>query len=156
MAGTPRRHAGQQQEVLDEKVGESHAQANGSGRRQGGQREPLLIGNMPFHGETVAFFPSRGQAAVAERLHELLCPGTRGGQSALVQPGFFAFRHELSRALRRPHLSTMFENEGVDVLAAHHTTPSRLIDLANLFRNHETAAPEASIVGYCCLLHLHV
>lgn len=79
MAGTSRRLAGKQQEVLDEKVGESNAQANGSGTRQGGQREPLLIGNMPFHGETVAFFPSRGQTAVAERLHEPLCRGTRGG-----------------------------------------------------------------------------
>ena len=105
---------------------------------------------------TVAFFPSRGQAAVAERLHECLDRAARGGQSGLVQPGLFAFGHELSRAFRRPHLSSMLKNEGVDVLAAHHTTPSLLIDLANLFRNHEPAAPEAVIPCDRCGMTHHV
>lgn len=93
--------------------------------------------------------------AKADRACDGSLPYSATGQVAdpLVQASLFTFRDQLFRAFRRSHLPPMFEDEGVNVLAAHHTTPPQLIDLTELLWHHEPSATEASVpcdlCGWC-------
>lgn len=64
---------------------------------------------------------------------------------SLIESCFVTFLQKLPHAFGGLHLSPMFKDERVDVLPAHDTSPSHLIDLAHLYRHHESAATETSV-----------
>lgn len=64
---------------------------------------------------------------------------------SLIESCFVTFLQKLPHAFGGLHLSPMFKDERIDVLPAHDTSPSHLIDLAHLYRHHESAATETSV-----------
>ena len=93
--------------------------------------------------------------SAARRHHRRKRPA-RNGSARLIHPGFFAFFYELPCSFRRAHFPAMLQDKRIDVFAAHHTTPSHLVDFTTLLSNQQASAAMASILSNICRVRHHL